>query len=234
MKVLYRISEGGYKKNKPTFVTPRTVFLHFLKVFVNHEIYVIADNISNDTYDFLCNHHDKEKIIRTNLSNAGAFMYAVDYAIKHFEDSDQIYFAEDDYIYTKNAPQIIKEGLSISHYTSGYDHPDKYINHSDGGPNPFIRDGGELTRVLVTDNTHWKYTNSFCMTFATTVKIIKEDLDIYKKYCSTSHPYDFQMFTELISTKSRKLVSSIPAVSTHGETEWLAKFVDWEKEFKSL
>jgi len=42
---------------------------------------------------------------------------------------------------------------------------------------------------------------------------------------------DFHLFCELILYKGRKLVSSIPGVSTHGETEQLSKFVDWEKVF---
>uniref|UniRef100_A0A6C0DR24 Glycosyltransferase 2-like domain-containing protein n=1 Tax=viral metagenome TaxID=1070528 RepID=A0A6C0DR24_9ZZZZ len=230
MKILYRISDSGYVKTKPYYVTPRNVFLHFLKVFNCHEIYVIADNVSDETYDFLCNNINKNQIIRTNLSNAGAFMFAVNIAINHFEDNDIVYFAEDDYIYKKNAPTIIEEGLTVAEYSSGYDHPDKYINHSDGGPNPFISYGGEATRVVLTKTSHWKYTNSCCMTFATTVKVLKEDIDIYKKYCSSTHPNDFHMFLELIGTKNRKLASPIPSVSTHGETVMLAKFVDWEKE----
>jgi hypothetical protein len=137
-----------------------------------------------------------------------------------FSDKDKVYFAEDDYIYTRNAPQIIEEGLSIAEYSSGYDHPDKYINYSDGGPNPFISEGGELT-------SHWKNTNSCCMTFATTVKTLKRDYDVYMKYCSTTHPHDFEMFYEL--TKYSSLVSCIPSVSTHGENMWL---IDWEKEFE--
>jgi hypothetical protein len=70
------------------------------------------------------------------------------------------------------------------------------------------------------------------MTFATTIKTIKEDIEIYKKYCVV-HPLDFQMFTELIRSKNRKLVSPIPGVSTHGETQWLGKFVNWEQEINS-
>jgi hypothetical protein len=234
MKVLYRISDCGYKKDKPYYVTPKNVFLHFLRVFIGYEIYVIADNVSDETYNFLCKHISSNQIIRTQLSNAGAFIYAVNYAIVHFKDSDIVYFAEDDYIYRKNAPMIIEEGLRVADYSSGYDHPDKYINHSDGGPNPFISNGGEMTRVILTESSHWKYTNSCCMTFATTVKTIKEDLEIYKKYCSSGHPHDFQMFIELIGSKKRKLASPIPSVSTHGETEHLAKFIDWEKEFNQF
>lgn len=230
MKVIYRISNAGYKKNKPPYVNPKTIFLHFLKVFLGHDIYVVADNLLDETYEFLCLHFPKDRIFRTQLSNAGAFMYAVDYAITHFKDTDVVYFAEDDYIYRLSAPRIIEEGLTIADYSSGYDHPDKYINHCDGGPNYHISEGGELTRVVITKSSHWKFTNSSCMTFATTVRILKRDLDVYKKYCSTSHPNDFPMFEELIQIRKSKLVSPIPSVSTHGEYEWLAKFVDWEME----
>jgi hypothetical protein len=231
MKVIYRISDSGYKKIKPYYVNNRNVFLHFLTVFKDHDIYLFADNISEETYSFLTNHMDAKKIIRTSLSNAGSFMYSLKYAMDHFQDNDKVYFAEDDYIYTNNAPSIIEEGLDLGEYSSGYDHPDKYINHSEGGPNPFIAEGGELTRVLVSKSSHWKYTNSCCMTFATTVKTLKEDLSIFQKYCSGTHPHDFQLFCELIQSKKRKLVSSIPGVSTHGEIMWLSKFVDWEKVF---
>ena len=230
MKVIYRISDGGYNKRKPVYVTKRDCFLHFLNIFKDHDIYVVADNVSDETYTFLMSNIDSSKIMRTNLSNAGSFMFSVDYALKHFNNDEKVYFAEDDYVYTKDAPSVILEGLDVGEYSSGYDHPGQYINHSEGGPNPFISNGGEETRVLITKHKHWKLTNSLCMTFATTIKTIKEDLDIYRKYCSTNHPYDFRMFTELRTIKKRKLVSCIPGVSTHGETEWLSPFIDWESQ----
>ena len=229
MKVIYRISDGGNSKLKPDYVTKKGCFLHFINIFKDYDIYVVADNVSDNTYNFLSSNIDSSKIVKTFLGNAKSFIFCIEFALKHFSETDKVYFAEDDYIYTKNAPKIIEEGLSIADYSSGYDHPDKYINHSEGGPNPYISNGGEETRVLLTDSSHWKLTNSCCMTFATTIKTIKEDLQIYKKYCVV-HPLDFQMFSELIFHKKRKLVSAIPGVSTHGETKWLGKFVDWEKE----
>lgn len=232
MKIIYRISDGGYSKNKPPYVTKWGVFQHFMSVFHGYTIYVVADNVSDETYEFLTHHITPDKIMRTQLNNAGAFMYSVNFAKNTFSDDDNVYFAEDDYIYTKDAPKVIEEGLSIAEYSSGYDHPDKYLNHSEGGPNPFISNGGESTRVLVTASKHWKFTNSCCMTFAVKVKTIKEDFGIYTHFCGFgAHPYDFQMFCELM--KTRKLVSCIPAVSTHGENAWLSKFVDWEKEIRN-
>ena len=230
MKVLYRFSDGGYNKIKPSYVTKRGCLLHFLQVFKNYDIYLFADNIKDETFQFLKEHIDESKIFRTSLNNAGSFMNSLKFAINNFNDEEKIYFAEDDYIYTKDAPQIIEEGLDIADYSSGYDHPDKYINHKEGGPNKFIKNGGELTRVILSKNRHWKVTNSCCMTFATTVKKCKEDLPIFEKYCSTNHPYDFQIFCDLYR-KGRRLVSCLPGVSTHGETQWLSKFIDWEKTF---
>lgn len=233
MKIIYRISDGGNVKIKPNYVTKKGCFLHFLKIFKGYDIYVIADNVCEETYKFLISFIDPAKVIKTQLNNAAAFMYSVGFAIHHFHDDEKIYFSEDDYLYTREAPKIIEEGLTIAHYSSGYDHPDKYVNHNEGGPNPFISEGGESTRVLITNNHHWKLTNSCCMTFATTVKTLREDFDIYQKYCSGQHPYDFHMFCELINEKKRKLISAIPAVSTHGETEWLSKFINWENVFYS-
>lgn len=230
MKILYRISDGGNVKQKPYYVQNKNImFMHFITIFKNYDIYIFADNVKNDTYNFLINNYDTNKIFRTSLGNEGSFLYVVDFAIQNFNDDEKIYFAEDDYIYTKRAPKIIEEGLNIAEYSSGYDHPDKYINHNEGGPNPFIENGGELTRVLTTDNSHWKLTNSCCMTFATSVKIIKEDYDVLKKFGIN----DFGLFCHLIQVKKRKLVSCIPSVSSHGENQWLSKFIDWEKEFQN-
>jgi hypothetical protein len=232
MKILYRISDGGNNKAKPAYVYDKQkMFLHFIAIFKNHDIFVFADNVGETTYQFLKEHFEESKIIRISLGNSKSFKYSMDFAISNFDDHDKIYFAEDDYIYKKIAPQIIEEGLDISDYCSGYDHPDKYINHHEGGPNPFIQLGGESTRVIVSKNTHWKFTNSCCMTFATTLKIIKEDYKVFEYYCQWANPLDFNIFSELKTY--RKLISCIPGVCSHGETEFLGKFVDWDEEFEN-
>ena len=229
MKVIYRTSDKGTTKQKPLYLTKRACLNHFLKIFKGHDIHIVADNVTDSTFEYIQSVHDKEKIYRTSLGNSKTFLYSVDLALSMCKDDDIVYFAEDDYIYTEKAPKVIEEGLAIADYSSGYDHPDKYINWFEGGPNKYIEDGGEATRVLLTQSSHWKLTNSCCMTFATRVNVLKYDLPIYKKFCQESIPDDFGMFIELRDTNYRKLVSPIPAVSTHGETQWLSKFVDWEK-----
>ena len=45
MKVLYRISDGGHTNNKQPYVNDKKgMFLHFLNVFRNYDIYVFADS----------------------------------------------------------------------------------------------------------------------------------------------------------------------------------------------
>jgi hypothetical protein len=235
MKIIYRFSDKGNVKNKPEFVTKINCLQNMLNVFKDYDIYIIADNISDESYEFLSNHiPEKNNIYRTELSNCGSFIYSVLFAINNFNDEENIYLAEDDYIYTSNSPKILEEGLEISDYVSGYDHPDKYINYENGGPNPFISEGGELTRVLLTPNHHWKLTNSCCMTFGCKVKILKEDFNIYKKYCNDLCPNDFGLFCELIQHRKRKLISAIPAISTHGETEWLSPLVNWKEIIENI
>jgi hypothetical protein len=231
MKILYRISDGGNAKAKLHFVyDKKRMFLHFIKIFRNHDIYVFADNVCEDTYQFLKQNYDENRIFRISLGNAASFMHTLNFAIQNFDENDKIYFAEDDYVYINGASEIIEEGLTLAPYSSGYDHPDKYVNHSEGGPNPFIEKGGENTRVMISTNSHWKLTNSCCMTFASTLYIMKQDYEIFQKHCEGRDPGDFGIFCDLYK-KDRTVVSCIPGVSTHGELQWLTKFVDWEKAF---
>ena len=54
MKISYRISDGGNNKPKPDYVyNKKLMFLHFIKIFANYDIYVFADNVKDDTYTFL-------------------------------------------------------------------------------------------------------------------------------------------------------------------------------------
>ena len=227
LHILYRYSDSQNNKGRPPYFSKQACFESFLQIFRGHDIYVIADNICEETHNYLCEHMRPERIIRTSLNNSKSFLYAVGTAIDRFTDNDLVYFVEDDYLHTKDAPRVIMEGLSIADYVSGYDHPDKYMNAAEGGPNPFISDGGEVTRVMLTPSRHWKITNSCCMTFATRVKTLKEDVDVYHTFCQANIPEDFQMWVTLCQRGRRKLISCIPAVSTHCETRWLAPLVQW-------
>ena len=80
--------------------------------------------------------------------------------------------------------------------------------------------------MYLTENSHWKITNSTTMTFAAKVKTLKETEPILRKFTEGTHPNDFPMFLEL-RKNNRILITPIPGKSTHGETAWLSPLTDW-------
>jgi hypothetical protein len=161
----------------------------------------------------------------SRLNNAKSFLYVLGKAIK-LPPEEIIYFVEDDYLHLKASQDCIAEGLTFADYVTLYDSPDKYINHDMGGHNPFITGGGETTRVLLSRNRHWKFTNSTTMTFAAKVGTLREDYSTWLKYLASTHPYDFQAFLDL-GRKGRKIASPLPGLSTHCDLGGIAPLVDW-------
>jgi hypothetical protein len=231
MIIIYRISDAGYKKIKPSFINNENCLKNALSVFPfeKHDWSIIADNTSEQTNIMMEKYLPSESIYYTSIkSGAGTFNYALDMALK-FDKNDVVYFLENDYIHKTNSDVILLEGINAGgDYVSLYDHPDKYIPSSRGG-NQFIDDdGGEITKVYLTKSSHWKITNSTTMTFASKVNTLMEDEDILRKWTNMgSYPRDFDMFIEL-RNKGKVLLTSIPGYSTHGESAWLSPLTNWE------
>ena len=230
MKIIYRISDAGYSKVKPEYVNNELCLKNFCNVFFDqiYNILVIADNCSDDTMVMINKYIDPVNIMKVSIGHgAGTFNLALDEALS-YDDETIIYFVENDYLHKQGSPRILVEGLQLGYdYVSLYDHPDKYINKQNGG-NPFIEDGGEVTRVMLTNSCHWKLTNSTTMTFAAQVKTLKEDESILREYTLGSYPRDFEMFLALRENQ-KGLITAIPGYSTHGETAWLTPLIDWSK-----
>lgn len=226
MRVFYRISDASNtSKIKFSHATKKHCLENFLQHFPAEIINIYADKVHSDTLNWLntlgCN------IVETNCkSNSDSFLNVLNQAILLPKD-ETVYFVEDDYLHLPKSRQVLLEGIDRAHYVSLYDHRDKYIPASMGG-NPFIEDdAAELTKVFVTNTTHWKLTNSTTMTFASKVSTLQEDSEIWNKYISGTHPHDFQCFLEL-RDKGRTLATPIPGYSTHCEPMWAAPLIDWE------
>ncbi|MEK9767535.1 MAG: hypothetical protein VW683_01330 [Betaproteobacteria bacterium] len=227
VKCVYRISDGSYKKNRLPNATKENCLANFLKEF--EDVTLIADNVSDETYKRLeTTSPPWVKIVRTNSKGNGfSFNYALDYALENFPN-EYVYFVEDDYLHRKNSQKVLLEGLHRADYVSLYDHVDKYIPKQNGG-NPFIdTDGGELTRVYITESTHWKLTNSTTCTFATHASKLAEDIDVWRQFTNHMHPNDFHCFLNL-REKGRSLITPLPSYSTHCDIEWVAPLVDWSE-----
>jgi hypothetical protein len=225
MKIIYRISDNGYSKIKPSYINNENCLKNFCNVFFDYtyDINIIADNCSKDTIKMINKYIDPINIEKVSVGHgAGTFNLALDKALE-YDDETIVYFVENDYLHREKSPEVLVEGLQLGYdYVSLYDHPDKYIN----GANPFVEDGGEVTRVMLSNSCHWKLTNSTTMTFAAQVKTLKEDESIFREYTTGSYPRDFEMFLAL-REKQHGLITPIPGYSTHGETAWLSPLFDW-------
>jgi len=239
LTVFYRISDAGYNKVKPDYVNNENCLKNCVKHF-GKDINVIADNVSDDTFEMVKKYVPLSTIRRTNIKggNAGSFTLLFEQALL-LEDETIVYFLEDDYLHRENSAKILLEGFELgSDYVTLYDHPDKYIPPERGG-NRWNIDGPEKTRVYCSESTHWKITNSTTLTFASKVKTLKEDASIISEYTSGFHPetheetgkaYDHSMWVYGLIKSGRKLMSPIPGYSTHGEIPWLSNFINWENE----
>lgn len=226
MKIIYRISDAGYNKIKPDYISNEKCLSNFVSVFGWNDLHIIADNISDETNSMILKYVPQACIEYASVGNgAGTFNLALDLALMYEED-DIVYFLENDYLHTPDAKKILIEGFDIgASFVSLYDHPDKYLSPQEGG-NPYCEGGAEDTRVYLTSSSHWKITNSTTMTFASKVSTLRLNEKILREFTSGSHPHDFQMFLKL-RENNQLLITPIPGKATHGETAWLSPLVKW-------
>jgi hypothetical protein len=171
---------------------------------------------------------DEKNVVKINEGGeAKSFLKTLEYIeSQNFDDDTIIYFLEDDYVHRDNWIQVLIEGFSIKvnekdvvKYITLYDHGDKYSGMY----------SSLMSRVLITENSHWRPVPSTTNTFATTFGNLKDDLDIHVKYSTNIEPSnDHIKFLEL-SQKGKYLISSIPGYSTHCHAEFLSPCIDWEK-----
>lgn len=239
LTIIYRISDTGYNKVKPAYVSNETCLKNALKTIspYHHGEEVtwlfVADNISDETNAMIQRMMSPTtyqwEILKISVgSGAASFNEALNRALL-YHDNDIIYFLENDYIHRLNWSMILLEGVRQigADYVSLYDHPDKYIPAIRGGNPEIGSDKGEATKVFLSWSSHWKLTNSTTMTFAAKVSTLKRDEAILRKWTNIDdYPRDFDMFIELRDA-GHSLITPIPSVATHGETAWLAPRIDW-------
>jgi hypothetical protein len=231
MEIYYRISDNSYSKNRIEWATKRYCLENFVTKFKNENITIISDSVSDETMSMIYNFVSEDKVIRTNFGHGAlSFNFCLN-QVNILSDDTIVYFVEDDYLHRDGSVDIIKDGLNFvgANFVSLYDHPDKYLNPSEGG-NPNCSNRSEPSRVYLGDMCHYKMTNSTTMTFAARVSSIKYFFPILNKWTLQRHPsgypYDYYMFLELIQNGAT-VVTPLPSYSTHIETHWLAPLIDW-------
>lgn len=228
MTIIYRISDAGYKKEKPDYINNENCLKNATEVFKDANWLVIADNVSEPTKNMIRKYIEEDSDVEyvSVGHGAGTFNLALDEALQ-YDDDEIVYFIENDYIHKPDSQKIIEEGFTLgAPFIALYDHPDKYLDPSKGG-NPYCQGGAEDTRVYLSDSIHWKITNSTTMTFAAKVSTLKKYEDTLRNFTKDTHPNDFQMFLHL-REQGGLLLTPLPGYATHGETAWLSPLTNWK------
>lgn len=251
--VIYRISDhSNPEKIKPEYGGKEDCLRTLVREFGSENLHVLCDNVTEQTYNMVKKYTDNIEL--TNNGNTGSFLYSWEKAFNLSKDLSEdvvVYLVEDDYIHRRGAKKVLLEAFRElgAPYVTLYDHPDKYqdkkdtrfewghglIDIDDNGvrrpKNVYVY--GEETVVYASTSCHWKLTGSTTMTFATTVKNIREDReDMLQIHTGQPLPMGGKTFKAL-AAKGKGLVSSIPAYAGHAEERWLPYFVNWEEESRA-
>ncbi len=81
MKVIYRISDAGYKKEKPDYINNQNCFINALRTFNKADWLIIADNVGDETKSLITQSNKEIKYVNVG-HGAGTFNLALDYIDK--------------------------------------------------------------------------------------------------------------------------------------------------------
>lgn len=182
------------------------------------------------------------EIILLNLNSGVASYLKILDDLFFKKGSSVILFAEDDYLWRKNA--LAEMYLAIKElpvdYITPYDHPVRYDNNF----NISVDLVHYENKIFRTNSSHFRTQESTCMTFMVKKGIIKEDRGIHLKFCDKEKkcPNDRELFRCLQKLgkyrnrkgKRRLLVGPIPSLATHLHLPFLAPVVDWREEVKII
>lgn len=244
MHIYYRLSDKNRRGKAPSYFTNENCLNNFLKYFEidSHDsITIIADNIEKNTEKWLSTYNIP--IILTTLGNSGSFYYCLNEAIKNKKDNEIIYFVENDYLHRKNSKDVMVEAFNTfkADYVSLYDAPEKYAFHYNSNYNKYLDLSGGLfenymNKIYCGRNCYFRTSNSFTMTFASTVINLKNDIDIFeynlfnhgsKRESFLSIPRDFELFKMISEVRNRKLLTPMPGYCTHGDL--LSPHINWDQ-----
>lgn len=168
--------------------------------------------------------------------NCGSVINSIHEAAQ-LQDDEVVVIAEDDYLWLPQS--LIELYRSLTElpvdYSTPYDHPVRYQpNYLGGADYPHTNN-----TIYITQTTHWRTQESTCMTFATTPKILREDMEYFNKYKDNGkgRPEDRELFREIQGLGSyrykdlrhpRTLIGPMPSLATHAHLPWLAPCVDWD------
>lgn len=241
----------GWDKYKLSEVCLRS-FLHSLSG-INFKLYAILDACPQEYTDLFKDliPGDRLELIQyPGIGNAATFLEQIRILLSQ-NDSEMVYFAEDDYFYMENGfndmLELIKNRKDVD-FVTPYDHPDYYQTESEPGKPDYLINLHNYNSKLIFNKRHWRTVSSTCCTFLTTESTLEKTSQYFNLYPKLSDygmwltltklrrmHFDklmiLKMYTfasnYLLAGRSFKLWSPIPSIATHMANSYFAPGVDW-------
>jgi hypothetical protein len=237
-------------KFRPEWFSHEKCFLNLLEtirpslLYGNAHLHLVFDGSENDLrQDFAIGHLERfaqespaaGRAIHRHMIIGGdqrkAWRAVVALAKTHCDDNavqpgDLIYFLENDYVHLQGwideVNQLSMHGIRWDYLTL-YDHPDKYPDFCKHGDTQHYRN--LRSQLFATPKRHWRTTPSTCASYMLSREAFLRDHPLLRLGI-----FDFRLFGVLTKVLRRRLISPLPALSTHSMSEFLSPNVDWEKE----
>jgi glycosyltransferase involved in cell wall biosynthesis len=220
------------------------------------KVWVVLDGCPDEYANLFRKYFETQDLVLIalpGLGNQATFARQIDVLLEQ-DDSEVVYFAEDDYFYLPGQFSCMIDFLQQHKdvdFVSPYDHLDCYTMDLHRQPKWLAVHGGR----------HWRTAASTCLTFLTTRQTLKETQTVFRSYrrrsldCSiwlsltkrrVLNPFFFvrhlireQFFSKIIAKswlhcgrqilfgRKWKLWVPVPGVATHLDARALSPNVDW-------
>lgn len=229
---------------------------------VKAKVWAILDGCPPEYEKLFTQHFSPEDltIVHTNRIGNGATFNLQLQTLSSQNDSDIVYFAEDDYFYRPGQFRMMLDFMAANpdvDFLSPYDHRDYYTLD--------LHKRKEYIRT--TEYCHWRTAATTCLTFIARKKSLVETLPIFYTFAKKnfdasiwlaltksaivynplkilsamlSNRLMFSIYAkawvytplQLLFGTKRSLWCPIPAAATHLENDGVAPCIDWQAEFK--
>ena len=225
------------------------------------KLWVLLDGCPESYADLFRRYFDEKDLVLLPLlgvGNQATFGKQIQILLKQ-EESDLVYFAEDDYVYLPDQfPRMVEflRAQKDAHFVTPYDHLDCYTADIHRHPK----------WVRVYGGHHWRTAASTCLTFLTRKQTLGRNKRVFQSYCWRNHdcslwlsltksslfnPAQFVRFTlgqrhfakviakgwlygwpQILFGEQMKLWVPMPGIATHLDVNALSPTIDWRALMK--
>jgi hypothetical protein len=224
------VSSNSAHKQRPSWFTKEKALINLINTKDNDtHIIIMLDTGSVHDIDghFSSKYHknnDLKVVPMHGGTDAHSFINMIRYILtldKEIPQNAIIYLLEDDYVHKAGWSSALREAFddNLADYVTLYDHNDKYKH-------PMYK--GLRSELFVTNSCHWRTTPSTTNTYAMLYETLLLSRDDHIRFSDTvvGFTFDHAKFT-FLHKAGKKLISSIPGLSTHVEEEFLSPITDW-------